>query len=423
MVEIRGFKALRFDATITGSLNNVLTPPYDVIGEAERDRLAKSGPYNMTHLILPVAHGEQPPYARAAALLAQWVACGALRADKEEHIYLLRLRFTGPDGIKRERKSFLARLKLPEKEERFILGHERTFDKPVEDRLALLRATKANLEPIFLMYSDPDGQLAPDLFGQMTHKAPLLSATTADGVEQELWAAMLPEAAQRHLEGQTLYIADGHHRFKTACAYRDEQRAQAMPMDKSLPHDYVMAGFVAFEEPGLKIHAAHRVLPATFGVNLDALLARLETYFNCTPLPKGDAMLESLEEEDDRCAMIMYSARGAWRLVLREDQRDALLGRDRAEAWRNLDVAVLHRGILGNLLNTPDTLDLLYENDASEAMARVDAGTAVLAFLLRATRAEQVRACAEAFEPMPQKSTYFFPKLPSGAAIYSHLSH
>ncbi len=355
--------------------------------------------------------------------MERWVSCGALRADKAEQVYLLRQRFTGPDGIRRERKSFFARLKLPEKGERFILGHERTFDKPVEDRLALLRATKANLEPIFLMYSDPDGRLASLLFAQMTHEPPLLSATTADGVEQELWAVTLPEMVCRHLKGQTLYIADGHHRFKTACAYRDEQRAQAMFTDNILPHDYVMAGFVAFEEPGLKIHAAHRVLPATFEVDFDALLASLESYFDCMAVPRDASIVETLAQTDAKCAIIMYSARGAWRLVLREDQRDALVGRDRAEAWRSLDVAVLHRGILENLMHVPDTLDLAYANEASEAIAQVDAGAASFAFLLRATRPEQVRACAEVFEPMPQKSTYFFPKLPSGAAIYTHYLH
>lgn len=419
MIEIRGFRALRFDPEKTGALDSVITPPYDVISDEERARLAAGNPFNMTHLILPRAEGEATPYLHADALLQQWIAAGVLRRDAAPMVYVLRQRFRDPVGATLERRVFLACMKLPEKGERYILGHERTFDTPVQDRLALLRATRANLEPIFIMYSDPAGRLASEMFSITAGEAPLLAATTADGVKQELWARPLPEAAHAQFEGQTLYIADGHHRFKTACAYRDEQR-QAHGKQGAAPYDYIMAGFVAFEEPGLKIYPAHRVLPKSVDADTDALKTKLDEYFVRRQVAGQASMLEALEQDPAKCAMIMYTGQDAWLLALKEDKRQELVGDDRHEAWQDLDVAVLHRGLLTRLMGLQDDIPLIYEKDADAAAARVDKGDAAIAFLLRATRPEQVRACAEAFEPMPQKSTYFFPKLPSGTVIYTH---
>lgn len=416
MVEIRGFQGFVFDPDKTGALDAVLTPPYDVIGAEERVRLAASGPYNMTHLMLPEAAGNRSPYENAAALLADWTASGALKQDDTPGVYLLRQRFTSLDGAQLERKAFFALLRLPESGEKFILGHERTFDSPVEDRLALMRATKANLEPIFLMYADPALALTGRLFACMETAPPLLHAKTSDGVQQELWRGTCSEELVRHIQGQTLYIADGHHRFRTACLFRDECRAAGMPAGS---HDYVMAGFVAFEDPGLRIYAAHRVLPAAFDMSFATVRERLEPWFAMKPVIAGIQSIERLRDIQDGCHLIVHAGKdGAWQLTLDESRRDELLASDRGRAWKNLDVAVLHRGILERLLDVPASLSLIYEKDDKEAMALVERGDASMAFLLRPTRSEQVRDCAESFEPMPQKSTYYFPKMPSGAVMH-----
>lgn len=420
MAEICGFCGLRFDERKTGPLATVVTPPYDVISDVERMRLAASNPFNMTHLILPKAADAAPPYEQAARLFNQWVGQGVLLRDPQQRMYLLRQTFRDPAGIMRQRRAFFACLKLPEADERFILGHERTFDKPVADRLALLRATRANLEPIFLMYSDPAGRITTALFDKMAREAPHFAITTSDSVKQELWTTPPSREIQEHFEGQILYIADGHHRFKTACAYRDEQRRQSGAKDGNEPHDYVMAGFVAFEEPGLQIYPAHRVLPNAMGISWDTFSAALGRYFQMHPVPEKASLTEALAAAPEKCAMVLYHSRGAWMLTLDEGKRLDLVGDDRSQAWRDLDVAVLHSGILNKLMGRPETLDLIFEKDSGAATALVDSGAASMAFILRPPSPGQVRACAESFEPMPQKSTYFFPKLPSGTVIYAH---
>lgn len=420
MVEIRGFQGLRFDAAKTGALDDVLTPPYDVIDSKERARLAASCPYNMTHLILPEGEGEETAYETAARLFRNWIAEGALCPDSEPSLYLLRQKFTGPDGAAYMRRAFFALMKLPEPDERYILGHERTFDKPVEDRLALLHAVQGNLEPIFVMYSDPGNTVESRLFKPLQEESPLFSAKTSDNVVQELWRISCPEYLAQHFQDQTLYIADGHHRFKTACSWRDECRKNEPESALLQPYDYVMAGFVAFEEPGLKIYAAHRVVPQSVSPDFDSCLEKLRTCFACQKIAENVTEKDLAKADADACAFIMHTKEhGTWLLTLKEENRLALVGDERSPAWQALDVAVLHRGILNQLLGVSDDVPLIYEKDARAAVSLVADGKASAAFLLRPTRSEQVRDCAEAFEPMPQKSTYFFPKLPSGSVIYS----
>ncbi|HPX86846.1 MAG TPA: DUF1015 domain-containing protein [Candidatus Hydrogenedentes bacterium] len=419
MVDVCSFKALRFNTEITGCPDAVLTPPYDVIDAEARERLGASGPFNMTHLMLPKAQGGRNAYDTAAALLKQWRESGALVCDDTPGIYLLRQKFLDDTGMMRIRKVFFALIRIPEADEKSILGHERTFDKPVEDRLMLTRAVKANLEPIFVMYSDPDQTLTTDLFRVMDAEAPLFAARTSDGVVQELWRSDYPDALQAHLKDQVLYIADGHHRFKTACTYRDEQRAAAGDTGfTGKAYDFVLAGFVAFEDPGLCIFPTHRYLPADFTFGDDELLEKLKTWFDCDRLADEDAPEKALALNPGACRFVLYAGKKkAWLLTLKEDKREALVGTDRHAAWRDLDVAVLHRGIFSHILHLPDSVPYGYGQHAEAVIKEVDEGKASVAFLLRATLSRQVRACAEAFEPMPQKTTFYFPKLPSGAVL------
>jgi uncharacterized protein (DUF1015 family) len=420
MVEIRGFRGLRFKEGVTGPLDNVVTPPYDVIDSEERRRLAALCVYNMTHVILPESYGGENAYEKAARLFRNWIDAGALCLDDMPSIYLLRQKFTGLDGMSFERRAFFALMKLPEPGEHYILGHERTFDKPVEDRLALLEAVQGNLEPIFVMYSDPGNQTADRLFAALQTEKPVLCAHTSDNVMQELWRIACPDYLTKHFVNQTLYIADGHHRFKTACAWRDRCRSECNDSMPLQPFDYIMAGFVAFEDPGLKIYAAHRVVPGSCPIDFDAAMSEIKTCFECMPITDAEMERVLAQDSSGTCVFVMHTKdHGTWLLKLKEEKRKCLVGDDRSPAWQALDVAVLHRGLLNQLLGIPDTVDLIYEKDMQKAIAITNCGTASASFLLRPTRPEQVRDCAEAFEPMPQKSTYFFPKLPSGTVIYS----
>jgi uncharacterized protein (DUF1015 family) len=442
MLEVRGFRGLTFDSAKVGPQDNVITPPYDVISPEEREQLAALSPYNLVHVNLPQDRPGQSRYEVAGALLDQWASAGILVQDREPAFYLLRQHFVDLHGVAQVRKAFFGVVRLPEAGDRYILGHERTFDKPVEDRLALTRATRANLGAVFGLYSDP-GQRLAEFLRQMNLRPAAAAANTIDGVFQEFWRVPYDPEITEFFQDQTLYIADGHHRFKTAGIYRDEIRAQrgipALVDDENAPHEFVLMGFVALEDPGLKIYPPHRLLPMPADFDAARFLKALEPWFLVEPVP-GDlpgcveqaaknagkprmsawGAPEPVDEPFEHpCVMgLAIHGHGDYLLTLRDIDRADLLGEDRGPAWRDLDVAVLHRGIIERILGVPEGAQFVYEKNVVRAMDAVRCGDAGIGFILRPTRPDQICACAEASEPMPQKSTYFFPKLPSGGVIH-----
>lgn len=418
MPEVRGFCGWRYAPEVAGHPNTCITPPYDVISAEERASLAASNPNNFVHVLLPEPDGDRNRYTVAGETLAQWIAAGVLRQDEAPSYYLLRQRFTDLDGNPQERRGFFGVVRLPEEGERTILGHERTFDNPVEDRLRLTEAVHGNLGAVFVLHNDAQKRLTAFL-GQMDTRAPDLEAHTFDGVAQAFWRVSEDPAVNACLKDEVFYIADGHHRFRTACAYRDAQRAAHNAPAEPQPYDYALMGFVAFDDPGLKIYPPHRLVATPEGFDAATFLRDLETWFEVSPV---DSDLPTRVERGQGATVMGVRIHGAgeFLLTLKEDRRVDLLGNDRDPAWRDLDVAVLHRGILERVLGFPEGSKFGYEKNLDAALEAVDTGSCGLAFILRATRADQIRACAEAGEPMPQKSTYFFPKLPSGGVIYRH---
>lgn len=416
MPEIAGFRGIRYQPAVVGDLDLIITPPYDVITPEERAALAAGSPHNLVHLILPEDAGVVDKYTAARQALDAWQASGVLARDEAESYYLFQQNFTDLAGQSRTRRGFFAVVRLPEAGERNILGHERTFAKPVEDRLRLTEATAANLEPVFSLYTDPEGYLEGFL-NQMHQKPAEAVAHTMDGVEQFCWRVEADPLVADFLRDQTLYIADGHHRFQTACTYRDARRREE-GTTAPLPYDYVLMGLVAFEDPGLEVYAAHRLVPFPPGFDLAEFLVALEPWFVVEPVT-GD-LLAAVNHAPAACAigMAVHGA-GDYLLSLRDIDRVDFLGDDHGASWRDLDVAVLHRGIIECTLRIPEGAQFAYEKDVQKALAAAHKGDAGFAFLLRPTRKDQIRACAEAGEAMPQKSTYFFPKLGSGLVMNS----
>lgn len=415
MLHVKGFRGLRFNPAKAGNLDQIITPPYDVITPEERAKLAGQSAHNMVHLILPAEKPGQTRYEAAACDLDTWIEAGSVVQDETPSLYLIRQQFTDLHGQPQTRRGFFAAVKLPEANEQYVLGHERTFSKPIEDRLKLTAATRANLGAIFVLYADQEKTLAP-LYAPIDARPCDYSATTMDGVTQEFWRIDGDDAVPAFFEGKTLYIADGHHRFQTACTYRDAQRAAAQ--DKGTqPYDYVLMGFVDVDDAGLEIYPTHRIVakPADFGAK--AFLDKLRIYFDVTEA--GGDLPARVADSEAACALgAAIPGAGNYLLTLRDIDRTELLGEDRGPAWCDLDVAVLHRGILDRMLGLPEGTEFRYEKSAARAMERVQENDTDLAFILRSTRADQIRACAEAREPMPQKSTYFYPKLPSGGVIH-----
>ncbi|GMU92290.1 MAG: hypothetical protein AMXMBFR4_13480 [Candidatus Hydrogenedentota bacterium] len=414
MAEVRGFRALRFDKNLVGDLDNVVTPPFDVISPEEREILAARSPYNYTHVILPQERDGLDKYQNASALFEDWIAGGALKQDDAESFYLLEQHFRSMDGRDCVRRGFFAVAKIPEPGEGTVLGHERTFDWKVKDRLALTEATRANLGAVFVLYDDPRGRLKSFL-AQMDERGPDLTATTIDGVTQRVWHVPYDPAVTEFFHGKRLYIADGHHRYRTAHTHRDRKRLSHRAAELQ-PWDFVLMGFVALDDPGLFVYPAHRVVDAPDGFDAEAFLKSLEPWFEVEPV---NADLHARVQAEPNCA-IGLALRGGRRylLRLRDIDRVQLLGDEHGPEWRDLDVSVLHGGILERLMNFPPDAVFVYEKDPATAIDLVEKGNKGLAFILRNMRPEQVCACAEAHESMPQKATYFFPKLPSGAVIY-----
>ena len=414
MLDVRGLRAHRFDANAVGNLDHVITPPFDVISPEQREQLGQLSPYNMVHLILPKESGCQNRYERAACLADEWVGAGVLRQDDEESFYLIEQTFRGLDGQEHVRRGFFARVRIPEAGEDLVLDHERTFGTKVADRLKLTEATGANLGAVFVLYDDADRVLAPFL-GQMDGRPADATANTIDGVTQRIWRVAYDEAVTDFFRGKKLYIADGHHRFRTAREYRDKMR-DLHGAEGEQPYDYVLIGLVSFDDPGLRVWPTHRLVDRPADFDLDQTLAELRRWFDVRRI-EGD--LARTVADQPGCALGMAAQGGErYLLVLREEMRGDLLGDTHSEVWLHLDVVVLHSGVLQRVLGLPEGVELVYEPAADAALARVESGEKGLAFLVKATPTSQVVACADAHDPMPEKATYFFPKLPSGAVIH-----
>ena len=415
MLDVNAFRGYRFDPQTVGNFDDVITPPFDVIGAEDRDALAARSPYNFTHVILPKPEGETDRYQVAAKCLEDWIAQDALRRDEAESFYLFEQHFEDQEGRPRVRRGFFAVTRIPEPSEKTVLGHEQTFPHKIADRLALTRATRANLSPVFVLYSDPDASLKSFL-AQMDQRDADLHATTLDGVEVRTWRVAADPAVTQFFENRKLYIADGHHRFATAVAYRDEMRAGASSAGLQ-PFDHVMMGFVSFDDPGLLVYPAHRILDMPQQIEFETFRQRLEPFFDIIAV-SGDLVAEVAGRNGCTLGMAVRNS-GQYLLRLKKDvDRAEFLGIAHGPAWRNLDAAVLHTGIIEGMLGVEPGSELLYEPDAHKALACAEEREHGMAFLMRGPSTAQIQACADAGEFMPQKTTYLFPKLPAGTVIH-----
>ena len=416
MAEIEPLRGLHYDLKKTGGLEPVIAPPYDVIDAAQRSRLEARSPYNVVRIDLPEADGD--PYARAAELLSQWRADGIVVADDEDALWPLEQDYTGPDGRARTRRGFLARVRIEEYGAGRIRPHERTHPGPKEDRLRLTRTTGANLSPIFSLFSDPSGAAREALAGAGV-QSPWGVATEDDGTVNRLWRVTDPsviDEVRRSLAGAELLIADGHHRYETARVYADEVGGEG-------PHRYVLMCLVALEDPGLTVFPTHRLVRGLRPDQHEALATAIRRDFDVERLDDA-ALLTPPPGENVRMGYIDAHFERPFMLTLKDPAiADAALA-DHAESYRHLDTAVLEalilKGTLGMSVEDIDHLEGLgYARDQAQALELVHAGTYDAAFFMAPTPIERGRSVAGAGESMPPKSTYFFPKVPTGLVFNS----
>ena len=406
MADVQPFQALHYDLSRVGGLQDVAAPPYDVIDAAQRADLLARSPYNVVQIDLPQAADGGDPYAHAADVFEQWQRDGVLVRDDDPALWALEQQYTGPDGQRRTRHGFFARVKVEDYGPGRIRPHERTHPGPKEDRLRLTRATHANLSPIFSLYDDPQeaawGALAP-----FVNDPPWSEVTDEDGTVHRLWRVTDPDAhaqVAEALAAAELLIADGHHRYETARVYHEEGGA-----------GHVLMCLVALQDPGLTVFPTHRLL--TRIENREALRDTIQRDFEIESV--GDDTLEPIGDGPVRLGYLDAHHRRPLMLTLRDPAIAAAALPGKPAPYRDLDTAVLEAVLLkGALGMSEDDISHLngldYARDYDQARERVESGAAEAAFFMRATPVEQVRDVAATGESMPPKSTFFFPKVLTG---------
>jgi len=415
MADVQPLRALHYDQAVAGPLQALVAPPYDVIDPEQRAHLAARSPYNAVRIDLPEAGAEADPYAAAAAELAEWRAAGAVVQDPEPALWALEQDYTGPDGRARTRRGILARVRVTDYGPGQIRPHERTHPGPKEDRLRLTRATRANLSPIFSLHAgDAYGALAPE-------GAPWGEATDEDGTHNRLWRVADPDrvaAAREVLARAELLIADGHHRYETARVYAEEVGGEG-------PHRYVLMCLVSLEDPGLTVFPTHRLLDGLKEPAVQERLgATLKDLFHVEQVAESE--LRPPDAPHGGPVQLGYMD-GHFRTPYRLTLKDPAVA-DRAlahmpEAYRRLDTAVLETLVLtGPVGLTEDDIAHLrglgYSRTDAEAVELIRSGRYDAGFFLRSTPVEQVREVAAAGVTMPPKSTFFFPKVPTGLLFH-----
>jgi uncharacterized protein (DUF1015 family) len=427
MAEVRPFRGLRYGAT--ADLDRLVSPPYDVLGVAQAAALRARDPFNAVHLDLPVGPGEEPTpaaYAAAAERLDAWRRDGVLERESEPVFYLVDQAYRGPDGVERTRRGFIGRLALADFDRRVVLPHEKTHAGPKIDRLALYRATHADLSQIFLLYPDADGGVASELAAAASRLSAdeFRTAHDADGNTHRI-AAVGGDQAQRITEllgRETLYIADGHHRYETALAYRDERRAVG---DHTA--DTMMVYLCGMTDPGLTVFPTHRLVKGVDLPPMAEVLDRLRATFDVHPGSDESRVgceryiaegMRTGSEQAEVFGLYFTRERTCALVRLRDlSALDRLVAEGFSRASAGLTVTVLHYLIFRDALgidpgHTEGVID--YDSDVGKAFERLDGGGYVLGAFINPTRVGEVKAIADQSETMPQKSTYFYPKLLTG---------
>jgi uncharacterized protein (DUF1015 family) len=432
MAEIIPFKALRYDPHQV-KLEDVLTQPYDKITPELQGKYYERSPHNLVRIILGKT-GETDTehfnvYTRAAEYLHDWRAAGLLKQDAEPGIYIYGQTFTVP-GTREltERRGLIALGRLHDYSDGVVFRHEQTLAKPRQDRLNLLRATRAHFGQIFMLYNDPQGEVEA-LLQPKTEDDPETSVLDEYETLHRLWRVDNPAliaAVQAKMHDKKLLIADGHHRYETALAYRNERRAEIAKANPNAPHEYVMMTLIPMESRGLVILPTHRIVHGLPAFDRESMLESAGRFFD---IDRIDLRTENRsattllgEAGANGTAFVAVTRQGPYLLRAKKGAIHNALGEVSAQQ-RELDVVQLHRIMLERILGISEDAirnqeHVKYERDAFQAISWVRQGANV-AFLMNPAKIEQVRDIAFAGDVLPQKSTDFYPKLLSGLAIYA----
>ena len=437
MATIAPFRGFTYNETIAGGISDLVCPPYDIISPVQQQELYRKNPHNIIRLEFGLASpGDTDTdnrYTRAAALLDEWLNKGVLRQSREPAFYIYEMEYrTG--GRVRKLRGFIGMVRIEDYDSGIVKPHETTLSGPKTDRLNLLRACKAGFSQIYSLISDPAGTVA-GVLGAVADR-PDMEVRDSAGVVHRVWTMTDKagiDAIVRYLADQPIYIADGHHRYDTALNYRNERRKLAGSFTGSEGFNFVPMFLARIEDPGLTVLPAHRALFNLTDFDPKRFEEDLNRYFNIERIDftkKSEpadrkTVLDTMAHRADHAHVFGMRVKGEhsyYLLTLRnEDDMDAVIP-GRSAAYRHLDVSILHHLIIDRLLGIKmDThklgLNIEYIKDADDAVNRVADGSVEIIFLMNPTKVTEVRDVAAVGERMPQKATYFYPKLLSGLVV------
>jgi len=432
MVEVSSFKGITYNQKKIGNLDDVMSPPYDIISKEMQTELYEKHSQNFVRLILgkinPSDSEKDNRYIRAKKLFDSWLKDSILIGSDKTAVFPYKIKYK----VKNQTKimiGFFVLLKI-DPEYKLVKAHERTLSKPKADRLNLMRACHANLEPIQLLYIDEDDIIRKKIDGSLNE--PIIDVRGYDGFNHKLWKLEDKDAIsmiQNELKDKVLFIADGHHRYQTAINYANEVKERTGNTDENAPFNYRMVILANMFDEGLSILPTHRLIKKS-DINIDAILGKLNEYFvveektvirskeNVVAVTKK--IKDDLETEINH-KFVMYLKGKYYLLTLKDEAFMNKFASDRSKTWRTLDVSILHKIILEHLMDiNQENLEdhVKYTRVDEEAIKFVDECKYDLSFLMNATKIEELKAIADAGEHMPQKSTYFLPKMLSGLVMY-----
>lgn len=442
MATIVPFRGIRFNPKKAGNLAELVTPPYDVINKESQEAFYRRSPYNIIRLEYGKKYDTDDEYnnryTRAAAFFKKWQEENVLVKDKDPALYLYQQEFE-INGVKNVRTGFVCGVKLEPYEKGVVLPHEETMPKHKADRLELMRACRANFSPIFGLFADRDREVDRLLLAAANGK-PEVEFEDGDAQIHRMWVVSNPDTisrVQKLMSKQRVFIADGHHRYETALAYRDERQETDTGNGAAKPYDYVMMTLVNLYDPGLTILPTHRLVKKVEDVS--RFLSQVKEAFLVKEIDAGEyygypekidrllrkqANLDSESPAGHKHVFVVYTGdRRLYLLTLRDESAvESLMPPVHSRAWNRLDVSVLQNLVLERYLGIGSEERasgdyLKYTRDGKEVFAEVDSGKFSMGIFMNPTMMEEVTMIASEGEKMPQKSTYFYPKLITGLVI------
>ena len=438
MVKVAAFKGITYNTEKINNLDKVMSPPYDIISSKQQDKLYNNSPYNFVRLILgkqyPDDTEENNRYTRANKDFIQWRKDEILQDSNDEAIYPYKITYM-LNNEEKTMNGFFVLLKI-DNEYKKVKAHERTLSKPKADRLNLMRSCYANLEPIQLLYIDEEDDVHNTIQKSLSTKA-LIDVTGYDGFNHAIWKITdksVITQIKNFLDDEILFIADGHHRYQTAINFAKEMEEKTGDSNPDAPFQYRMVILANMFDEGLAILPTHRLLNLPDTINKEKLQSVLKQYFTVEVYPRDSSikpqkLAENIKkqiETDKQHKFALFFKDNYFIITLKDESIMDKLANERSETWKKLDVSILHKIVIEEIMGiTQDNLEdhVKYTREDEEAITVVDNGSFDCSILMNATKIDELKEIADAGEHMPQKSTYFLPKMLSGLVMYDMKLH